>query len=80
MRWMMTAQEHLKAELSGLSAEDIDRVARFVSLLKHYSRTPGGVSEEVLRVTYAEASEEDRVMAREGMSDYSAGLKKEDHQ
>jgi len=75
----MTAQEHLKAELSDLSAEDIDRVARFVSLLKQHPRNLGGVTGEALRVAYAESSEEDRVIAQEGMSDYSAGLKKEDN-
>lgn len=78
----MIAREQLVQELGQLSEEDVKRVADYVSFLKSKTRMKEVVrfDEEGLKVLYAEAGEEDRLLAEEGMPEYDTGLKKEDKQ
>ncbi len=78
----MIIREQLFQELGQLSEEDLKRVADYVSFLKSKARTGRVVrlDEANLKALYAEAGEEDRMIAQEGMAEYSAGLKKEDKQ
>ena len=76
----MTIRERLATELSSLSDEDLGRVEGFVSFLqaKRGAGLIGPFDEARLKVLYTDAEGEDRSIAQEGMTDYAAGLRKED--
>ncbi len=78
----MVAREELVKELKQLNEEDVQRVANFVSFLKSTTRMRGVArfDEASLKILYSEASEEDRILAQEGMAEYSSCLKREDKQ
>jgi DNA-binding GntR family transcriptional regulator len=76
----MSMREHVIQELKGLSDADLAQVAEFLAFLRFRARrhaTPS-LDETQLAALYAEFAEEDHALAEEGMSDYAAGLRKED--
>ncbi len=78
----MIPREQLVEDLRHLSEEDIQRVMKYISILKSklYSGKTKSLNEESLRIMYAEAYNEDSMLADSGLADYSAGLKREDNQ
>jgi hypothetical protein len=76
----MSMREHVIQELKSLSDADLAQVIEFLAFLRFRARrhaTPA-LDETQLAALYAEFAEEDRALAEEGMSDYAAGLRKED--
>ncbi|MBI5473428.1 MAG: hypothetical protein HY961_13870 [Ignavibacteriae bacterium] len=78
----MIAREQLVEELRRLSDEDVQRVTRFLAILKSksHSKQIASLDENSLRIMYEEASGEDSLLADSGLSEYAAGLKREDKQ
>ncbi len=72
----MPSRNQINEEIESLSSRDFERVERFIKLLK----TKSNLDESSLKSLYAEAGEEDRMLAEEGMAEYSKGLKNEDEQ
>lgn len=72
----MTSRNQINEELESLSSQDFERVERFVKLLKSKSN----LDESLLKSLYTEVGEEDRMLAEEGLAEYSKGLKYEDEQ
>ena len=72
----MLAKEQLVQELRSLSDEDVQRVMKYIAVLKSksYSRKIESLDENSLRIMYAEASGEDSLLADSGLSEYAAGL------
>jgi len=78
----MSIKAHVIQELTGLSDSDLEQVAEFLAFLKFRTRlhaTPA-LDEAQVAALYAKFAEEDRALAEEGMTDYAAGLRKEDAQ
>ena len=78
----MSIKAHVIQELTGLSDSDLEQVAEFLAFLKFRARlhvTPA-LDEAQVAALYAKFAEEDRALAEEGMTDYAAGLRKEDAQ
>jgi Mg/Co/Ni transporter MgtE len=76
----MSLKEQVVQELNSLNETEIKQVAEYVAFLKFRTRiilTPT-LDETKLAALYAEFAEEDRELAEEGMSDYAAGLIRED--
>jgi DNA-binding GntR family transcriptional regulator len=79
---VMSIKAHVIQELTGLSDSDLEQVAEFLAFLKFRARlhaTPA-LDEAQVAALYAKFAEEDRALAEEGMTDYAAGLRKEDAQ
>ena len=78
----MTARQQLAADLLQLSDRDIDRVGRFIRFLKSkpLSASNASLDAATMQALYADAGDEDRRLAQEGMTDYTKGLRREDGQ
>jgi hypothetical protein len=78
----MPIKEQLAQELDGLSEVELRQVAEYVAFLKFRGRVREvpTLDENQLAALYAEFADEDRQLAEEGMSDYAAGLAREDAQ
>ena len=76
----MSLKEQVVQELNSLSETEIKQVAEYVAFLKFRTRINlvPTLDETELAALYAEFAEEDRELAEEGMSDYAAGLIRED--
>jgi hypothetical protein len=76
----MSMREHVIQELQSLSDTDLAQVAEFLAFLKFRARRHAApiIHETQLTALYAEFAADDRALAEEGMSDYAAGLRKED--
>lgn len=69
----------METELSVLSDEDLGLVESLISFLRSKGNSgTASLDEAKLKILYAESAAEDRMMAQEGMADYSTDLKKED--
>ena len=78
----MSIKAHVIQELTGLSDSDLEQVAEFLAFLKFWAqlRATPALDEAQVAALYAKFAEEDRALAEEGMTDYAAGLRKEDAQ
>ena len=76
----MSIRDRVIQEVGGLSDAELGRVAEFLAFLKFRARLSAApdVDETWLASLYAEFCEEDRALADEGISDYAAGLHKQD--
>ncbi len=75
----MTIRKRLETELSVLSEKDLELVEGLVTFLQSKRNSGTTTLDEVrLKFLYAESAKEDRMMAQEGMADYTTGLTKED--
>ncbi len=75
----ITLKEQVKEDLERLDESGLREVADFVASLQFRSRrTTPDWDEAKMAALYAEFAEEDRTLAEAGMSDYSAGLARED--
>lgn len=76
----MTLKQQVTQDLERLDEEKLREVADFVAFLEFRTRR-SAVQEwddAELSALYAEFADEDRVLAEAGLSDYAAGLAKED--
>ena len=76
----MTLKEQVKQDLERLDEGGLRDVADFVAFLQFRTRrqsTPVW-DETKMAELYAECADEDRELAEAGMSDYAAGLARED--
>jgi hypothetical protein len=78
----MSIKERLANELNGLSDTELNQVEEYLAFLKFRSRIKpmAAFDKAQLAKACAEFADEDRQLAEEGMSDYAAGLVKEDGQ
>ena len=78
----MSIKTHVLQTLDELSEADLTQVAEFLAFLKFRNRfhAASAPNEAQGAEMYAEFAEEDRLLAEEGMSDYTAGLHQEDIQ
>lgn len=75
----MSTKEQVLEEIETLSEAEIKEVADYLAFLKYRAQNKSYVVDESqLAALYAEFGEEDRNLAEEDMSDYAAGLMKED--
>ena len=76
----MSIKEQVAHELDTLSDVELEQVAEYVAFLKFRARVARmpALEETQLAALYSEFSDEDRKLAEEGVSDYAAGLAKED--
>jgi hypothetical protein len=75
----MPVLEKVVEEVKTLNEAELQEVATYVAFLKFRAKTTP-VHEEQWAALYAEFSEEDSVIAEEGMEDYARGLDQEDTQ
>ncbi len=77
---MSISSEVLKQDLDGLTTEQLQQVADFISFLKFRDkrRRKAVLDPSQLTSLATEFSEEDRIFAEAGMSDYAAMLDRED--
>ena len=76
----MSVKEQVARALDSLSEAELKQVAEYVAFLKfraQVNRMPS-LDEAQLAALYSEFTDEDRLLAEEGMSDYAKGLVKED--
>ena len=76
----MTLKERVRQDLERLDEGGLKEVADFVAFLefrRHRHASPSW-DDAAMSALYAEFAEEDRALAEAGMSDYAAGLAKED--
>ena len=76
----MTLKERVRQDLERLDEGGLREVADFVAFLEFRTQrnaTPQW-DDTAMATLYAEFSEEDRALAEAGMSDYAAGLARED--
>ncbi|MGR3311143.1 MAG: hypothetical protein ACUZ77_10260 [Candidatus Brocadiales bacterium] len=78
----MTYKEHLVKELEELNEKQLHEVEEYVTFLKFRSRFMPSptLDEEQIAKLYGEFTEEDRLLAEEGMADYANSLSKENKQ
>lgn len=76
----MSLKEKVVEELKSFSEEELKELAAYMTFLKFRSRAKfiSAMNEEEIAQLYAEVGNEDRAMAEEGISDYHAGLNRED--
>ncbi|HVG32458.1 MAG TPA: hypothetical protein VM911_05235 [Pyrinomonadaceae bacterium] len=75
----MSTRDKVLEEIETLSEAEIKEVAQYLAFLKYRSQSKSSaVDEAQLAALYAEFAEEDRSLAEDGMSDYIAGVMKED--
>ena len=76
----MSIKTRVLQTLDDLNETDLARVAEFLAFLKFRNRfyAVSAPNEAQVAEMYAEFAEEDRILAEEGMSDYTAGLHQED--
>ena len=76
----MSIKEHVIHGLDTLSEDELTQVAEFVAFLKFRARLQPmpELDETQLATLYAACAEEDRVLAEEGMAEYTHGLCQED--
>jgi hypothetical protein len=75
----MSTKEQVLEDLETLSEAELKEVAKYLAFLKFRSSNEAHVADESqLSALYAEFAEEDRSLSEEGMTDYAAGLMKED--
>jgi len=76
----MSVKEHLKEEIERLDEDQLLEIEDFLSFLKFRSliNRPSPISQEQIARLYSESGEEDRLMAEQGMADFSFGLVRED--
>jgi hypothetical protein len=76
----MTAREQLLREIAELDESQVREVEEFLAFLRFRSRydTPVVFDRAQAAEQYRESAGEDRQMAEEGLTDYTAGLKRED--
>jgi hypothetical protein len=76
----MTIKERIVRELRGLSEANLKQVAEYVAFLKFRERAKEiAIPDEAqLAALYAEFADEDRDLAEEELTDYTAGLAQED--
>ena len=74
----MSVREELIQQLQGLSDDQLNQVADYLSFVKYRSRLRPALDESQLAALYAEFSDEDRKLAEEGMGAYHEALLKED--
>ncbi len=77
----MSLKEKVVEELKSFTEEELKELAAYMTFLKFRSRAKFillAMNEEEIAQLYAEVGNEDRAMAEEGISDYHAGLKRED--
>ncbi|MCP4405639.1 MAG: hypothetical protein GY801_51095 [bacterium] len=77
---MLSVKEHVSQTIDTLTEDELKLVSEYLSFLKFQARTYKTLSqsESQLAELYAEASQDDRLLAEEGMADYAAGLREED--
>lgn len=75
----MSTKEQVLEDLEALSEAELKEVAEYLAFLKYRSHNKShAVDEAQLSSMYAEFAEEDRKLAEGGMTDYAAGLMRED--
>ncbi len=76
----MSLKEQVKRNLENLDEGGLREVAEFVDFLQFRTRRQSRPEWDNAKIAalYAEFAEEDRALAEAGMSDYAAGLAKED--
>lgn len=76
----MTLKEQVKQDLERLDEGGLREVADFVAFLQFRTRRYAAPDwdEAKMAALYAEFTEEDRTLAEAGMTDYAAGLARED--
>ncbi len=76
----MTVKERIVREIDGLNDDELARVIEYLAFLKFHSRLQElpPLDDSRLASLYADAAEEDRSLAEEGMTDYADGLTRED--
>jgi hypothetical protein len=76
----MSIKERVTQALNGLSETELEQVAEFLAFLRFRARLKARppLDETQCASLYAAWADEDRVLAEEGLSDYVAGLGKED--
>jgi len=76
----MTTKEQITQELDSLSEADLGQIAEYLAFLKFRSRVKSmpSLDETKLAALYVEFGDEDRGLAKQGMSDYAQSLAEED--
>lgn len=76
----MSIRERVTKELERMDEADLERVADYMAFLKFRSRhtAPSRLDDAHLAALYAEAAEEDRRLAEQGLEEYAEGLARED--
>ena len=76
----MTLKERVRQDLERLDEGGLREVADFVAFLEFRTQRNAAPQwdDTAMAALYAEFSEEDRALAEAGMSDYAAGLARED--
>jgi hypothetical protein len=76
----MSPKQVVTQTLEGLSDAELQQVAEYVQFLRFRMRLRSAPPLDAARIAvlYAEAADEDRAMAEEGMAEYQAGLLAED--
>jgi hypothetical protein len=76
----MSVQENIISEIHSLDSEQLNELRLFLSFLKYRSYKEGNkaVDDPESYKLYALYEEEDRVLSESGISEYNAGLLKED--
>jgi hypothetical protein len=79
---MVSVKECVIRSIGQLSDAELQMVADYLAFLKFraHAHVVTGLNETQLAELYAEAAEDDRVLAAEGLADYAVGLHKEDAQ
>ena len=76
----MTLKERVRQDLERLDEGNLRQVADFVAFLEFRTQRSAAPQwdDTAMAALYAEFSEEDSALAEAGMSDYAAGLGRED--
>ena len=79
---MISLKERVTRKLEQLPEDQLHMVEEYLAFLQFRARTRPKihVKRQQLAALYADAAEEDRILAEEGMTDYWAGLQQEDAQ
>jgi hypothetical protein len=77
---IMTVREYVNQTVELLDEAELAELADYLAYLRFRARSHAIPPIDAKRVSslYAEAEEEDRILAETGMVDYAAGLAKED--
>lgn len=75
----MNLKEEVTRQLDSFTDAELHEVVQYLALLRYRSRvTPHNYDEQHLAALYGEFAEEDRVLAEEGIADYTSALARED--
>lgn len=79
---MVSLKERVTHKIEHLQEDQLRMVEEYLAFLQFRARTRPKIhcNRQQLGALYAEAAEEDRTLAEEGMSDYLTGLQQEDAQ